>query len=279
MLWGEQVLAWWEEKLLLDKESELLRAWGLTILQANVYLSLIRLNDNISAGTLSSLLKMPRTDVYRVLNELQDEGFVEKIIDKPLKFKAVPLRQAFLIMEERRTEKTTELQMKARELIRLMEANRHGNMGQEGQFKIIPRGQALLFRVKKEINNSKKQIDLIFNWKAFPKALYLISDQIEHALTRNVIVRCIVDRPEDAEWHGNEQLFMKYKSLNVRVTPYSAKTRIGIYDGKKVLIAAYLTAEAGGATALSSTNKGLIDIVQSYFDSLWEKAQPISIEF
>jgi sugar-specific transcriptional regulator TrmB len=269
---GEQFLVWWEEKPILEKEKELLRAWGFTILQAKVYLALIRIRDKVSAGTLSSLLKMPRTDVYRVLSELQEEGFVEKMIARPTTFKAVPLRQAFLIMTERRTEKTAELQIKAQELIQLLESRRPEKIGQEGQFKIISRGQTLLFNVKNEINNSKKGIDFIFNWTAFPNVIYLISEEIEHALKRNVKIRCLVDKPEDAEWCENEQLLMKYKSLKLRAIPHSPITRLGLYDGKKVFIASYLTADAGGSTALSSTNKGLIAIVQSYFNSLWEKA-------
>jgi sugar-specific transcriptional regulator TrmB len=265
-------LVWWEEDPLLEKEIEILRAWGLTIPQAKVYLTLIRLSTEATAGKISSFSKMARTDVYRVLDELQEAGLIEKVIAVPTKFKAFPINKSILILTERRTKKTLELQLKAEKLIRLLKFRRSEETRQEGQFRIIPKAEALLLSVKEALNNAQKSIDLIFNWTAFPRAIYIVAEELEQALKRNVNIRCIVDKPEDAKWPGTLQLFMKYKSFKLRTLHNLPITRLGIYDRKKLLIASHLTPNAAGSTALMSTNQGLIEIAHCYFEETWEKA-------
>jgi sugar-specific transcriptional regulator TrmB len=265
-------LVWWEEDPSLEKEIEILQAWGLTIPQAKVYLALIRLSTDTTAGKISSFSKMARTDVYRVLDELQEVGLIEKVIAAPTKFKAFPINKIILILTERRTKKTLELQLKAQELIRLLESRNPEETHEEGKFRIIPKAEALLLSVKEALNNAQKSIDLIFNWTAFPRAIYLVAEELEQALKRNVNIRCIVDKPEDAKWPETVQLFMKHKSFKLRALPNSPITRSGIYDRKKVFIASYLTPNAAGSKALMSTNPGLIKIVQCYFEETWEKA-------
>jgi sugar-specific transcriptional regulator TrmB len=265
-------LIWQEVDPLWEKEIEILRAWGLTIPQGKVYLALTRLSTETTAGKISSFSKMARTDVYRVLAELHEIGLTEKVIAAPTKFKAFPISKAILILTERRTKKTLELQLKAEELIRLLESRIPEETHQEGQFRIIPKTEALLLRVKEAVNNAQESIDLIFNWTAFPRAIYLIAEELEQALKRNVNIRFIVNKPEDAKWPETVQLFMKYKSFKLRALPNSPITRLGIYDRKKVFIASYLTPNFARATALMSTNRGLVEIVQCYFEETWKKA-------
>ena len=265
-------MVWWEDPS-LEREIEILRAWGLTIPQAKVYLALIRLSTDTTAGKISSFSTMARTDVYRVLDELQMVGLIEKVIAAPTKFKAIPINKALLILTERRTKKTLELQLKAQELTRLLEScNPVKTYQGEGQFRIIPKAESLLLGVKEALNNAQESIDLIFNWTAFPRAIYLVAEELEQALKRNVNIRCIVDKPEDAKWPETVQLFMKHKSFKLRALPNSPATRLGIYDRKKVFFASYLTSNAAGSAALMSTNQGLIEIVQCYFEETWEKA-------
>jgi len=262
-------LIWQEVDPLWEKEIEILRAWGLTIPQGKVYLALTRLSTETTAGKISSFSKMARTDVYRVLAELHEIGLTEKVVASPTKFKAFPISKAILILTERRTKKTLELELKAQELIRLLESRIPEETHQEGQFRIIPKTEALLLSVKEALNNARESIDLIFNWTAFPRAIYLIAEELEQALKRNVNIRCIVDKPEDAKWPEIVQLFMKHK---LRAMPNSPITRLGIYDRKKVFIASYLTPNFARATALVSTNRGLVEMAQCYFEENWKKA-------
>lgn len=261
-----------EEDPSLKKEIEILRVWGLTILQAKVYLALVRLSADVTAGKLSSFLKMARTDVYRVLDELQEMGLIEKVIAVPTKFKAFPINKVILILTGCRTKETLELQLKAQELIQLLKYSNPEEVYEDGEFRIIPKAEALTLSVQEELNNAQEGVEFIINWTAFPRAMYLFGEELEQALKRNINIRCIVDKPEDIEWPETVQPFMKYKSFKLRILHNLPITRLGVYDRKKLFIASHLTSNAVGSAALMSTNKGLIEILHSYFEEIWEKA-------
>jgi sugar-specific transcriptional regulator TrmB len=62
---------------------------GLTGMQANIYLNLL-LNGKAEARIIAYWVGSPRTEVYRALNELQENGLVDRELSCPLKFAAVP---------------------------------------------------------------------------------------------------------------------------------------------------------------------------------------------
>ncbi len=62
---------------------------GLTRIQAKIYLTLL-LYGKAEARIIAHWSKSPRTEVYRALNELQENGLVDRELSCPLKFIAVP---------------------------------------------------------------------------------------------------------------------------------------------------------------------------------------------
>ena len=64
---------------------------GLTLVQAKIYLTLTKL-DNATIKAISKNSNLARQDIYRIIPSLQKLGLVEKIIDKPTKYKATPIK-------------------------------------------------------------------------------------------------------------------------------------------------------------------------------------------
>ena len=89
---------------------------GLSTTQAKIYLALVK-TENQTAQTISKLSTVSRPDVYRVLNQLQDLGLVEKIIAKPEEFRAIPIEEGVSILLQRRINKTRELQNRGLKLV------------------------------------------------------------------------------------------------------------------------------------------------------------------
>ena len=71
-----------------DVHIQALNKLGLTTNQGKLYLTLLR-TGKTSGSILSKETKLARQEVYRLLNELQEKGLVEKIISAPLEFQAV----------------------------------------------------------------------------------------------------------------------------------------------------------------------------------------------
>ena len=73
----------------LKEDHQTLIDLGLTLLQAKVYLALVQ-SGTLKVGTIAQVSKVARPDVYRTLQKLQDLGLIEKIITKPILFRATP---------------------------------------------------------------------------------------------------------------------------------------------------------------------------------------------
>lgn len=203
---------------------------------------------------------------------------VEKVIATPTKFRAVPIRNAIFILNERRNKKTVELQRNAQELIRLFEHNSPNAtiQNENGKFRLIPKRDALILKKKEATSNAQETIDNITNWTAFQRSLDLTAEELKQALERNVKIRSIVDKPKDATWPEIAQTLMKHNAFRLRTIPHPPITRIAIYDKKKIIISTHLTPEIAGSTALMSTNPALSGIAQCYFDELWNNAKNIN---
>ncbi len=100
---------------LSDKDSAILTELGLTIPQARIYLTLAK-SKCMKAQAISTNSGIARSDVYRVLSQLQKNGFVITIVDEPKMFQAIPLSECLDRLISKREGKTAELKKEAQAL-------------------------------------------------------------------------------------------------------------------------------------------------------------------
>ena len=79
-----------------DEITQVLTDLGLTHSQARIYFALSRSGAS-TAKTISTISRVAREHVYEVLPQLQDLGLVEKIIDVPSKFRALPIEEGLYL--------------------------------------------------------------------------------------------------------------------------------------------------------------------------------------
>jgi len=102
----------------LDAEIQILGSFGLTINEARVFLALTILGSS-SVKEISKFSNVAREAVYRLLPKLQKLGLVEKEIDWPTRFSAITLDDAVTVLLGLRNKETSDLQEKAKVLLRL----------------------------------------------------------------------------------------------------------------------------------------------------------------
>jgi sugar-specific transcriptional regulator TrmB len=93
-----------------------LTSFGLTPNQAKTYLALIRLGES-TAKKVWTQTEIPREEVYRKLNELEDLGFVEKTLSVPRIFKASPLEVVLQSLLHKKAEDLSQMQQIAEDLL------------------------------------------------------------------------------------------------------------------------------------------------------------------
>ena len=83
---------------------QILNEFGLTALQAKIYLILLQ----IERGDVKSVAKsanVARQEIYRVMPTLLKLGLARKIVRIPLQYEATPLDNGLLILLQRQKEK------------------------------------------------------------------------------------------------------------------------------------------------------------------------------
>jgi sugar-specific transcriptional regulator TrmB len=242
---------------------------GFTVTQARAYAALCQLGTS-TAKTISKESNIARQDIYRILAELEEMGFVEKTITNPIMFQSIPLEEALNVMMEDRAEKNRELQTHTQNLIHTFVSKNNGVFVKEPQFVLIPKGKACLQKGKQAIKATQNTIDCVTSHKRFLQMMFAIGGDIFEALNREVKIRFILDE-FDQKMPLPKVLedICKTSSCSISYISSTPRAIIVIYDKREVHIVTSTTGDFTGAPMLWSNNPSLVGIIHDYFETIW----------
>jgi len=254
-----------------NKGVEVLQGLGLTLCQAKIYLALCRFGC-LDAKTISKDTHIARQDVYRVIADLEKSRLVEKVIDRPTKFRAIPLKKgiSFLLKQKHK-----ELSILASQTKSLVDQFNHSNeqlLTEKAEFVWVPSKEAVLYKIQNSIENSQSSINLVSSYERISK-ISMFSEALEGAWSRGVKCRIVIDKPEKSRASDEILNFLsKDDCCKVRFLPSAPETVMTIYDRKEILIFTDPNARLSESPALWSNNPSLISGMQNYFTILWTTA-------
>lgn len=249
----------------LEEAVETLKDLGLTFVQAKVYLALSILPKNIAS--VSEASKVPRTDLYRVLDELEKKGIVERIIANPIEFKAVSLNECLDILIQARTRQSFDLLNRAAKLRKAFaEKSPENNFDVKPKY-VLVQPNRVVGKILSAINCSTAHIDLLLSWKRLSFGIYFFKDALRNAWKRNVTCRILTDYPQ--ENCIPQSIFHKKSACSIRFLVFPPKTVIGLYDYKEVFIIENPSVGLNESSALWSNNSSLISLAKEYYENLW----------
>ncbi len=249
----------------MEEAVETLKGLGLTFVQAKVYLALSSLPQNIAS--ISEYSKVPRTDLYRVLHELETKGLVERIIANPIEFKAVSLNECLDILIQARTRQSIDLQNRAAKLRKeFAEKNYAPNCDLKSKF-VLVQSNRVAEKIVSAINGSTEHIDLLLSWKRLSYGVYFFKEALKKALNRNVTCRILTDYPQENSL--SQLIFFKKSPCKIRFLVFPPKTVMGLYDYKEVFIIENPAVGLNESAALWSNNPSLISLAKEYYENLW----------
>lgn len=108
----------YEYKLKIERITSELIHFGLTKTQAKVFIYLGKYGSKSSPEVCKDL-KLPRTETYRILNELTNFGIVVSEFSHPSKFSAIPMEKAISLMVQTEQTKIGFLAEKEKEITSL----------------------------------------------------------------------------------------------------------------------------------------------------------------
>jgi sugar-specific transcriptional regulator TrmB len=248
-----------------------LRELGLSLLQARVYLALLKLGTHSTVKAISFCSKVARQDVYRTITELREFGLVEMVIGNPALFRAIPLQETVSILMEKKNQRTQVLMEEVTKLFNYFAKNKETDLDQENhQFILVPKKEGLVSRIKKTIEGAKESILIFSPWRESTQWLFTLHESWQLALDKGVKIRWITEKqafPSLADEISYN--LVKNPNFTLKNDAASLKARFGIYDDKEIFITVLDTPNAWESPALWSNNPAIIYILKDYFETKW----------
>jgi sugar-specific transcriptional regulator TrmB len=261
-------------------ELQILLDLGLTLKQARVYMALVE-SGSSRISAISKISKVARPDVYGALSKLQQLGLVEKIIETPLEYRAIPMNEALSLLLETKTEQYEKVRAETRILRDTVKIKRPNSTNQleVSQFVLIPKGRHAIERINTAIAQAQLSMDLLLSWKRFSRGIVsTFAESIESAWTKNVKIRFIIESPLKSETAKQLIQFCREKPFTqIKFIRYCPTTVLGIYDKKRVFLIVEPKADLPGSPALWSNNPSLIALAEDHFEILWLTAMENSL--
>ncbi len=261
------------EKGVEAESLETLRKLGLSSSQSKVYLLLFRCGE-ASVNTISRISNVDRGETYRVMAKLLDLGLVEKVIDSPIRFRAVSLAEGITILLERKKKEDDEVLLKAEKMLSdaaLPSTEQEEDSG-EGKTLMVPPGDHLSSLLREKLYNIQKSYDVITFLDELDRNLKSAFKIYQQLLNQGVKIRLIVENLEKRQ--VSSKLLEKLKqspNFQIKYAFCGVPACIGLYDNREVRVSIAKKLELCESAAFWSNMPVFVSLAKGYFDAVWNQ--------
>jgi sugar-specific transcriptional regulator TrmB len=249
-----------------------LKALGLTYVQARSYIALNQIGE-ASVETVAKSLQTARQQLYEPLSKLETMSLVHKIIDKPPKYKALPLADALNILLVAKRKENVELQNKTSKLIKKLKEKQTTQRPPPEKIRtvILTGLEAFACEVKKVTVKGQFSFDGTATVEMFRHGMFDAGEAHREAVKRGVCYRHVISKvDEDKQVMLGDEDLRKNPLWQVRISPNPVPFHLVIVDKKEVFISTNTATKE--LTNYHSNCASLVIVAQSYFDILWNNS-------
>ena len=255
----------------LKDNIQTLKYFGLSYNQAKVYL-IIGSKKFCTVREIQERAEVPRQEIYRILDALEEFGLVEKTIKRPLRFRGIPVKQGVSFLLKQKIQETRKMKTKAEDIIKNFHLENKYNKVQniKPNFVLIPKDAAITKR-REEIENAEIEIDVITSWKRCPWIIFTFEDIAKKALARGVKIRGIIETSKELD-QIEEQIheFKKYPNFELRYILKTSNGALGIFDNKRAIVITSTSVGLAETPDLWTDNPCFLSILSDYFEIKWD---------
>jgi sugar-specific transcriptional regulator TrmB len=260
-----------------DEEIQTLNRLGLSISQAKVYLTLAQVED-ATIKTIAQITKIARQDIYRIMNDLQEIGLVEKIVAAPNKFRAIPFVEGITILAQRKQRENGEIQTKVLQLLQRQKehATKIRTQEETNQFVLVPTKETHIRSFLKTMENAETSADTLQTCENLATLKDYVDKPFKKLLRIDGKIRFLVciakDKEEISQADKRCKTFKNQGSFQVRYTARQLFFSFLVIDKKECLIASTAEIHPEDATYLYTNSPIITGIILQYFEQEWKKA-------
>ena len=243
---------------------------GLTKSQAHLYLNLLRTGKE-HASILSKLTKIPRTETYRILGELEEIGLVEKHLVVPYTYQAAPIMLAIQILENKKIAELQENERSLKSLISRFQVTAEVSAEREPSISIVQGKERLINILKNGQDNAQLSVVFVSNFNRWLRIVEYCSENIMMGLARGVSYRGIVESSNGKNIPEDIGLLQKNDNFSLRWEPNFSRKNYVIFDSMQVAFNYSPTKSLADSTTLWTNHPSLVAIFKDNFESRWKE--------
>ena len=262
--------------MLTAGEVQTLMQLGLTSCQARIYIVLAK-SGILSAKELSKLTGITRQDIYRVIPTLYEIGLIEKVLENPVKYRALSLGRTVKILLDKRNQETKKLKNKTIQLIRntKLDSEKITSLKDDPNFVIIPPNELLINKIGNSINKVETQIDVVTSLHRLQEATDVFITNIKKTLKKKVKLRLILEQDKQLDIENIPKILINYNT-EIKYSVIGTRTLMAIYDKNEVYIFTKESSNIKESPALWSNAPALVNLAQENFETIWKKSKKLN---
>ena len=242
---------------------------GLSRTQANLYLSLI-LYGETDAHILASWTDLPRTEVYRTLNELQEKGLVDRELGSPLKFSAVPPSLGLQALIDRKKEEIKQMQNCLDVFSREFKVKEDKEKENDYKIIIIEGRKRIIAKIKQQHDQARFSVDIMSFLPRFVQVANEVLESYRKAIQRGVKYRILVGLPNEKQVIPKEVLEAhSNKNTIIKTTVGVRRINSAIFDKEQASLSYYPDRPITESPYVLTNHPCLVEFAQNSFDQIW----------
>ncbi len=245
--------------MLEDEINQILTKLGFTSSQAKIYLALSKL-DKSKVNAVAKNAQLDRAETYRVIAQLEEKGFLEKIITHPIEYKAIPIEQLLPILFQKKKDEIAQIEKQTTQLLQ-HSTDEKITLEQEEYIRFAPRAEMVFSEIKQDNDNAERSIDIITSIEMIKEIGHsTVKQTFLKALKKGVKKTIILEKPCGPD----AKELTKYHNSILRFLPSPSDVFLVILDDTKVWIK---TSSFGyfESSWLISNNRHIVAFARSYF--------------
>jgi len=260
----------------LDENAKMLSDFGLTHNQAKVYLAIAQLGI-ASVGQVSKVSKVRREDVYRILPKLEKMGLVEKILGKPTRIRATPVKDALSILVKREEdtahERVSALKAKTKTFLTYFTRESRLEVEEKAHFALLSKRESIMGKILVMMKNAEKEIDIVFSRSQIMQFIHAFSEELKATIKKGVRIRIVSELPEyeDSIPRVIEERISPGDSVDLRYADLPSGHYV-IVDFAEALISTTTEGNMAENPCLWTNSDSLVGVFQGDFENLWHNA-------
>lgn len=257
--------------------SELLGEFGLTQYEAKLYLSASKLGS-ATASQIGKASGVRREEVYRTLPKLEKAGLVERVLGRPVKFKALPIDDGVSMLIKRKEDvaqrELAALSRKREMLLRMLSEERSvvGGEDNDGQFILISDRDLVAKRMDTLINGARNSIEIADSIVNIIRFLLNYEDPLKEAIKRNVDIRILTDFPDDDE-ALQSMLVNRLPKYGIYLKYVDdIPSQYVLFDRNEVMLATAVNGSISDSKSLWTQDSNLVSLIRRDFQDMFENS-------